>query len=392
MNKRILNTGVQNFIEENLNTDIMSVLLKKPYFKGISNKELAQQLESRKKSEKKLPTWFGTSQIYFPNRLNIEQTSSEITARYKSEIPVAKSLVDITGGWGVDSYFFSKKIEKVTHCEIDEDLSEIASHNFKTLGAANIKTISQDGIKFLKNSEVDFDWIYADPARRNTIKGKVFKLSDCEPDITVLLAVLFKRANNLLIKTSPLLDFSIGISELRFVKEIHVVAVNNEVKELLWVLKKNYRSEILVKTINLTKTGSETFDFHLSEEKIAASEFSSPLSYIYEPNAAILKSGAFKLLGTRFGIKKLHAHSHLYTSDLLIDFPGRRFEVLDCLPYTKHNFKKLGISKANITTRNFPETVADLRKRFKISDGGNVYLFFTTDYTANRIILNCSKI
>ena len=370
----------------------MSVLLKKPIFEGISNQELAQQIEARKKCEKKLPTWFGTPKIYYPNTQNIEQTSSEITARYKSEIVAGKSLLDATGGFGVDSYFFSQKIELVFHSEIDENLSQIAAHNFEILGAENIKTIPTDGMEFLKVTETRFDWIYLDPSRRNDSKGKVFRLSDCLPNVLEELESVFAKSDNILLKTSPLLDFSIGISELEFVKEIHVVAVKNEVKELLWMLKKGYSDEITVKTINFSRTGKEVFDFQLSEEKNADPCYSPPLSYVYEPNAAIMKSGAFKMVGNRFGLNKLHEHTHLYTSNTLIDFPGRRFKMEEVSPCTKRDMKRLGIDKANISTRNFPESVVQIRKKFKIKDGGESYLFFTTDLKNNRILLKCSKI
>ncbi|MGB6153149.1 MAG: class I SAM-dependent methyltransferase [Pricia sp.] len=369
----------------------MSVLLKNPIFDHISNRELAQQLEARKKCEKKLPTWFGSTNIYYPKPLNIEQTSSEKTARYKAQIVRGKSLFDATGGWGVDSYFFSRKFEEVVHCEIDSELSEIASHNFGILGVENIKTVSQNGIDLLKNSKAYFDWIYVDPSRRNDSKGKVFRLADCTPDIPKNVELLFSKSDHILLKTSPLLDFSIGIAELNSVKEIHVVAVNNEVKELLWILEKEYSGGITIKTIHFSKKRTQTFDYQLSEEKNSNALFSTPLSYIYEPNAAILKSGAFKLLGNRFGLKKLHAHTHLYTSENLIDFPGRRFRVSDCIPYTKKNIKALAIEKANISTRNFPESVREIRKKFKIADGGNRYLFFVTDADGNRSVLICLK-
>ncbi len=369
----------------------MSVLLKKPIFEGISNQELAQQLEARKKSEKKLPTWFGTSGIYYPNKLNIEQTSSEITARYKSEIVSGKSLLDATGGFGVDSYFFSQKIGQVFHCEIDENLSQIAAHNFEVLGAGNIKILPTDGIEFLRDVPTRFDWIYLDPSRRNDSKGKVFRLSDCLPNILDKLELIFTKSDNILLKTSPLLDFTIGVAELKFVQQIHVVAVNNEVKELLWLLKKGYTGQIRVKTINYSKTGAETFNFELSEEKKVVPWYSRPLSYIYEPNAAILKSGAFKLTGVYFGLKKLHEHTHLYTSEKLIDFPGRRFKVNKVVPYTKKDVKSLGIKKANVSTRNFPESVSDIRKKFKIADGGTKYLLFSTDTHEKRMVLCCSK-
>jgi len=392
LNKNILKTDIQYFINKNLNTDIMSVLLKKPIFENVSQKELAQQIESKKKCQKKLPTWFNTPEIYYPKKIHIEQTSSEITAQYKAEIIDGKSLIDLTGGFGIDSYFFSLKTASVFHCETNENLTGIAAHNYKKMSVKNIKTIAGDGLVFLKKTKQNFDWIYVDPSRRNDVKGKVFLLSDCLPNIPEYLPLLFEKSDNVLIKTSPFLDVSSGINELKFVKEIHVVAIGNEVKELLWILKKGYTDKILIKTVNHKKSHQEKFDFKLSEEKEAVSEYSKPLSYLYEPNAAILKSGAFKITGNRLSLKKLHENSHVYTSEELVDFPGRRFKIEGVHPYHRKEFKKLNIKKANITTRNFIESVSQIRQKLKIQSGGDIYLFFTKDNTEKYTIIHCSKI
>ncbi|CAM4379705.1 class I SAM-dependent methyltransferase [Zobellia nedashkovskayae] len=392
MNKNILHTGVQDFIIKNLNTDIMSVLLKKPIFDKISNRELTEQLEARKKCEKKLPTWFATANIYYPNKLNIEQTSSETSAKYKAGLVGGKSLVDVTAGLGVDSYFFSQKIDQIHHCELDQNLSEIAAHNYKILGIDNVKTHAQNGLDFIKNSKITFDWIYIDPSRRDGAKKRVFLLSDCLPNVVQNLDLLFLKSKNILIKTAPLLDISAGISELDFIKEIHVIAINNDVKELLWVLQKDYIGSISIKTINKTAEQDQIFDFKLESEKEAISEFSEPLTYLYEPNAAVLKSGAFKIIGQNLQLKKLHINTHLYTSDILIDFPGRRFKIESIFPYNKASFKKSGIKHANVTTRNFPESVATIRKKMKIKDGGQIYLFFTKNLVENVIVLRCFKV
>lgn len=391
MNKNILKTGVQSFITKNLNTDTMSVLLKKPIFEGVSQKELVQQLESKKKCQKKLPTWFNTLEIYYPKKIHIEQTSSEVTAQYKAKIIAGKSLIDLTGGFGIDSYFFSQKIASVFHCEIDENLSEIAAHNYKKIGAKNIEIINEDGLAFLEKTTHDFDCVYVDPSRRHDVKGKVFLLSDCLPNIPENLSFIFEKSNHILIKTSPLLDLTSTINELKFVKEIHIVAIANEVKEVLWVLEKEYLGEVCIKTINHKKTHQEKFDFELSKEKTAISTYSKPLYYLYEPNAAILKSGAFKTIGEKLGLKKLHKNSHLYTSEELIDFPGRRFKIEAIIPYQKKALQKRNITKANITTRNFYESVSVIRKKTKIKEGGELYLFFTKDDNDKYIVIKCSK-
>ena len=391
MNKEILNTGVQEFIKNNYNTDIMSVLLKKPFFSRVSQKELAEQLEAKKKCRNKLPLWFNTPQIYYPNKLNIEQTSSEETASYKASIVNGKSLVDLTAGLGVDSFFFSQKINTVFHCELNAGLSEIAAYNFKILEVKNIKSIANDGLIFLQNTNQPLDWIYADPSRRNDLKEKVFRLSDCLPNVIEHLDLLFSKSNNILLKSSPLLDISVGVGELRFVKEIHVVATNNEVKELLWVLEKDFIGAITIKTLNIKSSHNEIFNFKWEEEKDTISSLSQPLAYLYEPNASILKSGGFKLVGKEFNLYKLHEHTHLYTSNELIDFPGRRFKILRSIAYNKKGLQAMRNQKANITLRNFPQSVKSIRSKFKIKDGGDTYLFFTTDYEGTHIVLECIK-
>jgi len=255
----------------------------------------------------------------------------------------------------------------------------------------NIQTYNNDGIEYLKNSLQNYDWIYTDPSRRSDLKGKVFLLGDCLPNIPENLDVLFKKTKNILIKVSPILDISSAINELEFVKEIHIIAIENEVKELLFILEKDYNQSIFIKTINFNKTTSQQFNFDC--EKTATANYSEPKKYIFEPNAAILKSGAFNQISTHYKIEKLHQHSHLYTSNNLIEFPGRSFKISHCITYDKKQLKKLIPSKkANITTRNFPETVEQIRKKTGIKDGGNQYLFFTTDLNNNYIVLVCEKI
>lgn len=392
MNARLLNTDSQHFIQYNLNADITTLVLKGSTFDGIGIKELIEQLESKKRCQKKLPTWFHHANIYYPNKLNIEQTSSEITAIYKASLISGTSIIDLTGGFGVDSFYFSKHFEKVTHCEINNDLSEIVNHNFKQLLAENIETISADGIEFLKTSNRLYDWIYIDPSRRHDVKGKVFFLKDCLPNIPDELDGLFRYSNNIMIKTSPLLDISAGIKELKYVKRIHIVAVNNEVKELLWILERGYHSEIIIEAINLKSEMNEVFKFNYSDESAIEINYSLPLNYLYEPNSAILKSGGFNSVSSTLNTSKLHKHSHLYTNEALIDFPGRRFKIVNAVSYNKITVKSLHIQKANITTRNFPETVQSIRNTFKIKDGGTSYLFFTTDMLDEKIVLICSKV
>lgn len=388
----VLNSEVQEFLDDNLDGNIPELLFRGSPFKSIGIQVLVEQIEAKVRCKHKLPTWFNTSCIYYPNKLNIEQTSSEITAKFKSQLIEGDSIVDLTGGFGVDCYYFSKRFSTVIHCEINQKLSEIVRHNFQQLQVQNIKTVSEDGLSYIGKAKETYDWIYVDPSRRHESKGKVFRLRDCEPNLPEHLEYLFEYSSNILIKTSPMLDFTIGINELKNVKSIVVVAVNNEVKELLWILKKNYNGEITIQTVNHTKQESQHFDFILDEETKVTPIYDKPLRYLYEPNAAILKSGAFNSVSEALKVNKLQKHSHLYTSEQILEFPGRRFVIEKVLEYNKKTLKKEGIKKANITTRNFPETVNTLRKKFNIRDGGLTYLFFTTDLNEQKLVLVCRKV
>lgn len=392
MNKNILHPEVQSYINNNLKVSIEQFIFKGSPFKDVSVQELANQVIAKQKSEKKLPIWFQTKNIYYPPKLSIEQTSSEITAKYKSKLVNGDSIIDITGGFGVDCYAFSKRFKKVVHCEINEELSEIVSYNYQQLEVSNIRTVATDGLEYLKNTSEKFDCIYIDPSRRNDTKGKVFLLSDCLPNVPENLDFLFEMSDTILVKNSPILDISSTINELKFVKEIHVVALNNEVKELLFLLTKKPKQLIKINTVNVLKNNIQEFSFGLGSS--FKSEYSTPLKYLYEPNSAVLKSGGFNQIANQQKVDKLHQHSHLYTSEKLVkDFPGRIFEINNVFTYNKKKVKKqITDTKANITIRNFPKTVAQLRKETKLKDGGNTYLFFTTNINDELIVIDCRKI
>lgn len=390
MNPSILLPEVQDFIHQNLKADITKLVLKGSPFPTINTTELIEQIEAKKRCEKKLPTWYNTGAIYFPNKLNIEQTSSEATAAYKSKLMSGTSIIDITGGFGVDCYAFSKQFDSVTHCELNESLSDIVKHNLKSLKVDTIKTHKGNGVTYITNNSTHYDWIYVDPSRRNDVKGKVFLLEDCLPNIPLHLNALLEKSNNILIKNSPLIDLTSCINELSFVKEIHIIALYNEVKEVLVHVEKEYQGTIQIHAVNLQET---TDEFSFTYQKDYDVVLSEPLKYIYEPNSAILKSGGFEAVSELFDLYKLHKHSHIYTSASEITFPGRSFEVLEILPYNKKQLlKKLPHKKANITTRNFKESVASIRKKTGIKDGGSVYLFFTTNKKEEQIVLLCKKL
>lgn len=392
MNFSLLDNEIQQFIEKNIAADVTKLALQKNPFPETDWTLILQQLAAKQKAKTKLPTWFETPTILYPSKISVEQTSSEKTAQYKASLVSGEKLIDLTGGFGVDDFYFSKNVKNVVHCEINTELSEIVKHNFEQLSVKNIECFADDSSEVLQKLNQKFDWIYIDPSRRNDAKGKVFMLKDCLPNVPELLDFYFSFSDNIMIKTAPILDISAGILELQNITQIHIIALENEVKELLFILNKNYKSTIEIKTVNLLKDKQETFQFLLNSE-VKKSNYSIPKKYLFEPNAAIMKSGGFDEIAVQFEVEKLHQHSHLYTSDTLIDFPGRVFEIKKTLEYNKTNMKSfLENQKANITTRNFPETVENIRKKWKIKDGGNLYCFFTTDMNNCKIVVLCEKL
>ena len=392
MDLLILNPEIQAFISANIGKNISKLALQKNPFPDVDWIGILSQIEAKTKAKDKLPNWFLTKNIIYPTKISIEQTSSEKTASYKASIVSGDSLIDLTGGFGVDDYYFSKKIKNVAHCEINLELSAVVKHNLEQLNVSNIVCYAGDSLDTLNSLNTRWDWIYIDPSRRNDAKGKVFLLKDCLPNVPENIEFYFNNSDAILIKTAPLLDISAGLSELQHVKAIHIIAVENEVKELLWELHASFFGNTTIKTINLTKDKTDTFDFILNEDS-KFPNFSLPQKYLYEPNSAIMKSGGFDEVGSFYNLNKLHKHSHLYTSADLISFPGRIFQIQNSFPYNKTEMKSfLENTQANITTRNFPDSVESIRKKWKIKDGGNLYCFFTTDENNDKIVLICTKI
>ncbi len=390
MNVKLLEQEVQDFIKQNTGNDITKLALQKNPFGNIEWAEILNQIAARTKAKDKLPTWYNTDSILYPSKISVEQTSSEVAAHYKSSLISGKKLIDLTGGFGIDDYYFSQQVEQVTHTELNAELSAIAAHNFKTLATENITAITGDSIDILQRLDEKWDWIYADPARRSDTKGKVFMLKDCLPNIPKLLDSYFNYTDNILIKTAPLLDISAGMGELHSVKEIHIVAIQNEVKELLWVLQKEFKGIPTVHSVNILKDSKSIFTSLLDDSNEA--QISMPENYLYEPNSAVMKSGAFNQIGKSYNVGKLHRHTHLYTSESLIEFPGRIFKINKILPYQKSDMKEyIQEKKMNITVRNFPISAPEVAKKWKVKDGGDTYAFFATNIHNEKIVLLCQK-
>ena len=255
----------------------------------------------------------------------------------------------------------------------------------------NIEVKNTTAEKFIASFEEKADVIFIDPSRRVDAK-KVHGFADCEPNVLELKERLFEIAPQVLIKASPLLDIKKSIDELNFVKEVHVVSVANDCKELLFLLENHFEGEPQIKAINFSEN-KQVFDFTYSEETGTNSSYSEPLAYLYETNSAILKAGAFKNIGSKYNLKKIAQHTHLYTSEELAnDFPGRSFKINHILPYSKKEFQKLGIAKANISTRNFDDKPELLKKKLKVKDGGDVYVFACKSKEDKPFVIVCSKI
>jgi hypothetical protein len=302
-------------------------------------------------------------------------------------------LIDLTTGFGIDAYFLSKNFEKCILVEQNAELSQLVSHNFSVLGITNCEFMGGKSAEvFLKNFQEMADVIYIDPARRDNKGGKVVRMEDCEPNVVEMMPLLLSKSNQILIKTSPLLDISLAINSLKNCKKIYVIAIENECKELLFHIEKGYDGVLEIETVNIS-TKNEVFVFDYEKEKTLNVPFSMPLKYIYEPNAAIMKSGAFKTIADVFNIYKLHKNTHLYTSETLIsNFPGRVFEVLDLIKSDKKLLQNIIPNlKANLSIRNYPSSVQELKKKLQIKDGGDYYVFGTTLMNEKASLLVCKK-
>lgn len=349
---------------------------------GISSAILADQIAGRKKAKEKLPAFYNTSGIIYPPSINLEQTSSEATAIFKTSI--VKRLfpsggitaADLTGGFGVDTFFLSKAFREMHFVEPEGSILEIARHNHERLGASNIQYHHTTAENFIAGFNQSCDFFYADPSRRTAAGKKVYTLADSEPDLVNLSARILSKAPNLLVKTSPLLDIQAGMVQLKTVKSIFVVSVNNECKEVLFLCESNFRGEPTIETVNLSPKNSQFFEFKFSQERAEETDFSDPLKYLYEPNASILKAGAFKSIAHRFDLKKIQKNTHLYTSNsLMTEFPGRIFVIENMMrPDPSETKKYFPDGKANVATRNYPLTVDALKKKTGLKDGGEKYL------------------
>ena len=371
LNLHLFSPEVQTYISEHLQSDLVALLLKKSPFPEVSMQEIVQQVKGKKVAEKKFP-FLEKEGIVFPPNLNLEQSSSQATATYKRNLVFGTSMIDLTCGFGIDAYFLSEKFQQITLVERNPELLDIVRHNWTILGK-DATFCNEDLNAFLAQNTEHFNLIYLDPARRDEHKEKVFLLEDLSPDLLAIQEQLSGISDQILVKLSPLIDLSYLISVVKNIAEIHIVAVKNEVKEVLVLMKSQQETKrIQLKCVNL-ESNDPDFEFYVDELSEAESTFSEPKKFLYIPNNTVLKSGAFKLICKRFRLQKLHENTHLYTAENEIpDFPGRIF------PIEKVDAKSLKKGEQyNLISKNYPLKPEAIKKKYGLKDGGKRYLIFT---------------
>jgi len=418
---------LKQFIKEHREDDVRQLALQASRYPVIDMPYALTQIAGWQSIRDKVPSWAACGDIIYPSHLPLEQCSSEATANYKYGV-VAKmgehdSLTDLTGGFGIDCWFMSHAFQHTTYVERQEELVNIAQHNFQALSILHSHFLEQreqsqaclgyaesrqnrmlSAVNFtceawLSRTTSPVSWLYLDPARRDGHGGKTVAISDCEPDVRALEETLVDKAKHVMVKLSPMLDLDLALHQLQHVQEAHIVSVDNECKELLLILSKDTVTDIdhtPIHCVNIKKDGTQAFVFTKAEEQQSAPDLAQSIGQtLYEPNASLLKAGAYRCVSQRLRLQKLHANSHLYTSSQVnSDFPGRIFQVEAVSGFGKKELKTLltDINKANLTIRNFPASVAELRKRLHLSEGGDTYLFATTLHPEEKILIKCKRI
>jgi hypothetical protein len=376
---------IQNFIFDHEKDDEEKLVLRSKEILGVPSSWIASQIKARRRSAYKLPLFFNTKGIVYPPSLNLEQSSSEATARFKAQIvsewlASKQNFCDLTGGFGVDSFFLSSLFETGDFSEPQSELVDLAKHNHRVLGAVNLQYHVSAAARFLASSEKQYDLVFIDPSRRTESQTKVFHFADCVPDVTSIQPAVNRHTDRVMIKASPLLDIQLGIKDLGHVSRVIVLAVDNECKELLFLCEKGFSGEANIQCYNIGNNFDKNqmtapFEFRFSGERSVIVDFSSPKKFVYEPDASIMKGGGFKSIAAAYNLSKLQVNTHLYTSDDLVhDFPGRIFRTDEIVKPDKKLRDRFPGGKANIILRNYPTTVEELKRKTGLTDGGDLYL------------------
>lgn len=395
----LVNEKTWEFIRQHADDDVRKLALQGVKDAEVDLQMALQQIAGRQTARRKLPSWAAVDGIIYPPHLNMEQCSSEQTARYKGKIAGGgESMVDLTGGFGVDFYWISQGFRQRTYVEQNEQLCTISSHNFEVLGLA-CSVCCYDTATY-RTTMPHVDLIYMDPARRNEHGGRTYGIADCSPNVLELLPLLLEKADRLLVKLSPMLDWRKAVEDLKYVTEVHIVSVDNECKELLLLLDKERKEDLRVVCVN----NDSHFEFFPTERNGLSLVEKRPFTgretaFLYEPNASIMKAGCFEAVEACYSVRQVAPNSHLFLSDVEIeDFPGRKFQILAISSMNKQDIKKyfsdslVSMKSANISIRNFPMSVDQLRKKLKLNEGGDTYIFATTTASGEHKLLICRKI
>ncbi|MBQ9356181.1 MAG: RsmD family RNA methyltransferase [Prevotella sp.] len=405
----IPNEATMNFALVHANDDVHQLALSGCASPDVDLKMALQLIQGRRAARTKLPSWASNNDIVYPPRLNMEQCSSEATALYKLSVirnlRHKQSLLDLTGGFGVDFAFMSRAFEQAVYLERQEELCQMARHNFAALGLQGATVVCGDGVDYLHSMTASADMIFLDPARRDTHGSRTYAISDCTPDVIPLMETLLRKARYVMLKLSPMLDWRKAVADLggHSVRQVHIVAISGECKELLILLSAEGTAQppvlfcanddtLEVFPTALTTPTAPPIPTAPTTPTIPTAP--TPSHFLYEPNAALMKAGLFAELAARYGVQPLAANSHLFVSDTEVpSFPGRRFVVQAVSTMNKRELRRLtaSVSQANITVRNFPMTVAELRRRLKMGEGGSNYIFATTLASGEHVLLLCSK-
>ena len=383
------------FVTEHAGDDPERLLLSADRWPEVDVRRAARNIAARAKIRTKIPSWYAHPELEYPGSLPLEQASSEATALYKQAfVHDGARIADLTGGMGVDCWFMSRRASEAHYCERNVELCAAARHNFQALGNASIAVHDGDGIVWLSKQPEHFDLIFLDPARRDTAARRVYDIADCEPNLLEIKDLLLSKACRVLAKISPMADISRTLSLFPEARELHVLAVAGEVKELLLLLGNGkLEDEPLIVAHDILHDGAHHFEFHPSEEPEAEVRYASQIGkYLVQPSKAMLKAGAFRLLSQHYNLEKLAPSTHLYTADTPPEgFPGKVFEVESVMEWSKASIRQLKqqYDRLEMTALNFPLATDALRQRLGIKDGGTSHLFATALSDKRKILITC---
>ena len=385
-----MNQATLEFIRQHANEDVRQLAFLGKKYPEVDLAYALDQIAGRQKARVKIPSWAAIDGITYPPHLSMEQCSSEQTARYKAQIAgKGDRIVDLTAGFGVDMAFMAEGFSEAIHIEQMEQLCAISSANYEVLGLNHIKVVNGNGVDYLHTLD-HADLIFIDPARRDEHGARTYGIADCTPNVLEIIDEMLEKAPRVMIKLSPMLDWQKAAADIGRVSQVHIVSVANECKELLLVVERDSKP-LQIFCVN----DNQVFSYNSADEIGNFVPLASESQYLYEPNASVMKAGCFQLLSAHFGISQPDKNSHLFLSDKPIaDFPGRGFSVERISTMNKKELKTAlaGITQANIATRNFPLSVAELRKRLKLKDGGDTYIFATTSAQKGHLLIVCRKI